>query len=720
MRLVTSATLTILAACFALSPCSRAATDTAPSSGYQVIMWVLGGIPADQDLFFRRLRDLNVTAIQIARGEQPDAALTHGFRFYVENIHRIGFLHEAHKVYEADWDGYTKTRDKRYLVRKPCLHDPGYLDQAKSILQEAARQYADGNPLLYDIGDECSITSFASPMDYCLSGYTLDRFRGWLKQQYGSLDALNAEWETEFAAWDDVQPMTTYEIKDRERTGSENYSPWADHRTFMDITYADTVDQFRRWLHEVDPKTPAGLEGTQMPAAFGGYDLWRLSHALDWVEPYDIGGSHAVFRSFLPAGTPTYATIFEHDATPASRRLWHLLLNGDRGAIIWCSSDWFDYKSPELAPQPWVAGMADLFAELGGPAAQAIMNAKRDRAQIAIHYSHPSIQAAWMIDSRVDGDTWPRRFSSYESVHSGITRVRNGWMKLIDDLGLQYDFVSAQQIAEGKLGGMGYKVLVLPESLAIGDEEAAQIKSYVRNGGTVIADFLPGVFDEHCKRRKVGVLDGLFGISRPGKGMLQQPETSDGVGFAMGKERVSLGPAELYVRLVMGKPAAMVNTSMVKRQGPAADNAPVIIERSMGKGRTVYLNLSPIDYPRNRLVGKGGDFRTIVGDLLSKSGVAPAVRVTGDRGAPVGCEVITYQGDGRRYVAIMRNPEYEVSDLGELGFTDNSRFEKPERLTVEFGDGAEVKELLSSRDFGKTDRVEVTLHPWKPMVLEVR
>ncbi len=719
MRLCFSTALGIMAFSMALLGCSRAADPApAPPVKYQVIMWVLDGVTDNQGLFFQRIRDLHVTAMQVDRGESPEVARQHGLDFYVENIHRIGFLHEAHKVYEDDWNGYTTTHDKRYLIRKPCLHDPAYLEKAKGILQGTARQYADLNPLLYDIGDECSITSFASPMDYCFSDYTLNAFREWLKQQYGSLERLNAEWETSFAMWSDVQPMTTYEIKDRESNPSENYSPWADHRTFMDITYAGTVDQFRRWLHEIDPKTPAGMEGTQMPAAFGGYDLWRLSHALDWVEPYDIGGSHAIFRSFLPPRTPTYATIFEHDAKPASRRLWHLLLNGDRGAIIWCSSDWFDYKSPELTPQPWVAGMSELFAELQGPAATAIMNAKHDRAKIAIHYSHPSVQAAWMIDSRADGDTWVRRFSSYESVHSSVARVRNGWMKLIEDLGLQYDFASSQQIAEGKLAELGYTALVLPESLAIGDEEAAQIKEFVRSGGTVVADFLPGVFDEHGKRRKAGILDGFFGVSRSAGGMVRLPETTAGVGFTVDKRHIPLGPAELGIRMVMGKPAAVVTTSLEDKT--IAENVPVVLERGLDKGRTVYLNISPIDYPKDRLVGKGGELRAIVGDIFSKAGIVPAVSVTGNQGAPVGCEVITYRGEGRRYVAIMRNPEYAVSELGELGFTDNALFEKPERLKVEFAQPVEVKELLSGREFARAESIDIALDPWKPVVLEVK
>jgi len=677
--------------------CSEQVPAQQPTGDYQVIMWVLGGIPDSADLYFRRLREAGITAIHISPGDSPDPAMSHGFGYYVENIHRIGFLHAAHAVYQADWNGYTTTRDKKYLIRKPCLHDPAYLEEAKRDIQGKVRPYAGRNPLLYDLGDECSITSFASPMDYCFSEHTLTEFRLWLHRQYGTLEKLNEEWETTFKSWDEVVPMTTYEIKDREKTGSENYSPWADHRTFMDITFAESWRKFRECVREVDPKTPVGIEGTQMPAAFGGYDLWRLSQVLDWVEAYDAGGAHGIWRSFMPPGAPIYATVFEHDPKYASRRLWHNLLNGDRGCIIWASSEWFDYESPELTPKPWVAGMGKLFTELRGPAAQAIMNAKRDVAPIAIHYSHPSIQVGWMLDSREDGDTWPRRFSSYEGVHSRITRVRNGWTKLIEDLGLQYDFVSTQQIMDGTLQKRGYKALILPQSMAIGDAEAAKIKEFAEGGGAVIADCLAGVFDEHGKRRGRGALDGFFGVGRPPKGMIGQPEQSFG---STPDGEIVLAPAE---RLV----GALNSDSSPVPTGP--------------RRNAYYLNISPIDYPKLRLEGKGGELRESIGAILAKVGVKPTIAVTAeDGGPPVGFEVITYQGNGCRYLAIMRNPEYEASDLGELGYGDNSRFEKPEKVQVHFGRAVEAKDLLANGDLGRQETLVVTVEPWKPTILEIR
>jgi hypothetical protein len=666
--------------------------DPAPlANDYNVIMWALGGIPENQDLYFQRLHDLHVTAIHVHPGESPDAALAHGIGFYLENIHRIAFLHEREPIYQADWDNYTRTHDKQYLVRKPCLHDPAYLASAKQDIQDKVRRFAAKKPLLYDLGDECSITSFASPMDYCLADRTLVAFRRWLREQYGSLEALNREWGTGFAAWDAVVPMTTYEMKDREKTGLENYAPWADHRTFMDITFAESWRKFREWVREIDPVTPVGLEGLQMPAAFGGYDLWRLSQVLDWIEPYDIGESHAIFRSFMP-GAPIYATLFEHDANAASRRLWHLLLNGDHGVIIWASSEWFDYNTPDLKPQQWVAGMADLFAELRGPAAQAIMHAKLDRAPIAIHYSHPSIQAGWMLDSREDGDTWPRRFSSYEAVHSRITRVRSSWCRLLEDLGYDYDFVSTQQILDGVLEKRGYKALILPESLAVGDGDAAAIERYAQSGGAVIADFLPGVFDEHAKRREGGALDSFFGVLRTAQsGMVSQPDRSL-------DEAGQLVAAEPWLR--------------------TADGAAVMaLDREVGKGRAVYLNLSPIDYSKLRLVGEGAAIREAAASVLAGCGIARDVTVTIDSGPPVGCEVITYRDGDTRYVAIMRRPEYRANELGEIGYTDNSRFEQPVEVKLTFERPVKAKELLSGRDLGEGREFTLELGPWKPVVV---
>src|SRR5574341_697405 len=184
---------------------------------YQVIMWSTGS-PRDESLWIDRLRELGFTAEQCTAGCNPAPFVAKSFGFYVENlVPELAFLHSRRTIYDADWQGYTTTRDKKYLIRKPCFHDEAYWATAKADIQRKASPYVSLQPLLYDLRDELSLGSFASPMDYCFGPHTLREFREWLKAQYGSLEALNREWETSFASWDRVEPMTTYEVKDRER-----------------------------------------------------------------------------------------------------------------------------------------------------------------------------------------------------------------------------------------------------------------------------------------------------------------------------------------------------------------------------------------------------------------------------------------------------------------------------------------------------------------------
>src|SRR4030095_1396416 len=96
-----------------------------------------------------------------------------------------------------------------------------------------ARNKARYNMDYYFVGDEGSLTSYGDPVDFDWSPQTLSGFRQWLKQEYGTLQKVNDEWHTSFSDWNGVVPYTTEEAR---RT--RNFAPWADHRTFMEITFA--------------------------------------------------------------------------------------------------------------------------------------------------------------------------------------------------------------------------------------------------------------------------------------------------------------------------------------------------------------------------------------------------------------------------------------------------------------------------------------------------
>jgi hypothetical protein len=154
----------------------------------------------------------------------------------------------------------------------------------------------------------------------------------------------------------------------------------------------------------LDNEAFCGLEGTQMPHAFGGYDYWKLLKSISWLEPYDIRSSRELVRSFAP-GIPVVSTAFERDKFKLSRKLWYLVLHGDKGVIIWP----FDRKMNNViikqAKKDFTLttigeAIKDVFWELRSGIPKLLTTAIRQHHPIAIHYSQASIQADWMFETK--------------------------------------------------------------------------------------------------------------------------------------------------------------------------------------------------------------------------------------------------------------------------------------------------------------------------------
>jgi len=682
---------------------------------YQAIMWSTGE-PKDQTLWFERLREMGCTAEECYRGKDSTPFVRSDFGFYVENlVPQLAYLHSRRKLYDEDFQGYTTTRDKKFLVRSPCLHDPDFWQEIKDYLQDLVRPHVANQPLLYNLQDELSIGSFASPMDYCFGAHTLLAFRQWLQEQYHSLDALNQEWETGFISWDEVVPMTTYEIKERERDALasgklENYSPWADHRQFMDISFAQALSRLRDLIREIDPNVPVGIEGTQMASAWGGYDLWQLAKVIDWVEAYDIANSHEIFRSFLPPHAPVLSTVFGSEFQRIRQYLWWSLLQGDRGCVIWDDEEsrCIEKTEDNLPLTERGKSLEPIFSELRD-IAPLIFQLQRIDDRIAIHYSQASIRAHWMFDSRADGDTWPRRFSSYEAKHSRYAHVRDSFVRIIEDLGLQYNFVSYEQIEQGELLESGYKILLLPQSVAMSQKECEQIKEFVQAGGIIIADNMTATMDKHCKRLPVGQLDELFGIRRNSADWKQKAET-----ISLPTTFQETEPLQVYeseIAVTSGKALYTV------------EDVSAVIENQVGKGCAIYLNLDMHDYGKYRLTPpKGKEYQELFHQLFQEAGVETIVKVLSatDNQSATCVEVWRYRGKDADYIALMRNPEFDAGSFSNIGYPDNAELESSETVQIILPEEKHVTDVRTGEEFGVTNKVTVELEPWSPIILGLR
>lgn len=465
---------------------------------YRIVMWQQ--YPPDR---WPALKQIGINAGQYVGRNKPPAGFVfnNDLQWYAENIatdfyaeyhrwrpdRRVNWsYYEAKELYKKDPAG------KEAFKRNPSLSDPVWLKKIHDRLVDVTRAQSPYRPIFYDLGDESGIADLSAYWDFDFSDHSLNEMRRWLKERYGALDALNRQWGTSFTAWERVTPETTNQAMKRT---DANFSSWADHKEWMDVAFARALKTGVDAIHSVDPSAYVGIAGAQMPG-WGGYDYARLTEVLNFFEPYDIGNNIEIIRSIAP-GTPVVTTSFARG--PSERhRIWYELLHGARGQILW--DDKFEFVNSDGTIGPRGAETKPYYTELRGGLAALLINSERQSDPIAIHYSQASFRTDWMLHHQPKGDAWVNRTASSERLDSDFLRLRESYCRLVEDLGLQYDFVSYLQLEAGVLGRRGYRVLILPDSNSLSEREAEAIRDFVGRGGIVVTTSEPGVFDEHSRR----------------------------------------------------------------------------------------------------------------------------------------------------------------------------------------------------------------------------
>ena len=522
----------LLFVCFTLAACATAADASSTlrpwGDRYRVILWCGDRVEQNRthtNALSAACRELGITTLMTWPGGDPAQWQKAGFDYYVENLVSPGLCLKFRSSV-TDWDAFvtawSKHRRHGEFIRDYSLTDAAWRESTRVSVQQTAVRHAPFSPVLYDLRDELSITVSGNPFDYDFSPASLSDFRHWLAKRYPSLAALNAAWCTAYATWDEVTPFSTDEIKTRmaghvdaqgrspdwHAVRATRYSPhvvraepkrwhlapWCDFRSFMDDCLAETLADLRTHAQAVDPATPVGIEGTQMPSAWGGYDLWKLSRVLDWVEPYDITAARAVFGSFM-RGKPILATYGERDPVAVSRRMWHLLLEGDCGAILWWSEDLLEGSGDTLRLSAKGRALAPVVHEMQSPLARLLLRAERLTDPVAVHYSQASIQLAWLFESFADGATWPRRFSSFEAKHNRHAALRTELWQRLRESGWSPQFVSYEELEKNALAEHGFSACFLPDSFALSEREALALQRFAQTSGkSLLYTGEPGVF----------------------------------------------------------------------------------------------------------------------------------------------------------------------------------------------------------------------------------
>ncbi|HLZ41068.1 MAG TPA: beta-galactosidase [Candidatus Sulfotelmatobacter sp.] len=438
-------------------------------------------------------------------------------------------------------DGRYAAQDGQPIVSQAapgyCFDHRGVRKAVLDFFQEVAR-HASASPAFYgwDLWSEPAALNWArigyksEPM-FCYCPSSLERFRSWLKNRYGSLDRLNEAWHRTFTDWSQVEPprygtiltytdfmdwRVYYGYKLAEDLKMRNDAVKAIDHGHVTTSHAPNPSPLVRTL--ADPYDPTDDYLMKDSVDFFGTSFYPKLTAVEhnWtlerqVLAMDLTSSMTAGRGFyvgeLQSGYGVHGTVIGSPVTPNDLEMWTwgMVSRGARAI------NYYAFYPMNAGYESGGYGMINLDGSLtersrrAGKVAQQIeenadllLQSRPERAELAIVFS-PLTPLLGGYDEE----------GSRTAMHKAVA----GYHRMFFERNLPVDVVSARELAQDNL--QQYKLIIVPYPLMLTDEEANILKEYVSNGGHLFVEARPGWVDErgHAESKVPGFgWDEVLGV----------------------------------------------------------------------------------------------------------------------------------------------------------------------------------------------------------------
>ena len=488
-----------------------------------------------------------------------------------------------------------------------CVCAPTYRDAARGIARALAERYRHHPALaMWHVHNEYGTT--------CYCTFAAERFRGWLRERYGSLDRLNEAWTTAFwsqryAEWADIEPprATQYLV---------NPTQYLDYRRFWsDELLAAYLDQkavlrehsaapittnfvfggwvpvnHARWAAEVDVVAidhypdQAGI-GAEEQTAFGA-DLARA-----WA-----GGKPWLLMEQAAGGLNTGERWHTKEPGRMARHSLSHVARGSRGALF------FQWRASR--------GGAEMYHSAMVPHAGADSARFREVAQLGSVLPRLTEVAGSTVVAEVailwDAECWwamqgTHLPSSLDYLAAVRSAHRHFW-----HADVTVDFAAPDADLSS------YRVVVVPSLYLVSDEAAANLAAYVESGGQLVVGYFSGIVDPDVRVR-LGGYPGAF-AELLGVRVEEFHPLSGEVALASG------GRGRVWSEDVEAVAAEVVD----RYAGGVLDGKPAVTRRQVGAGTAWYVSTELDDDTAadlvTRLVGAGRSAGELVETVRRRDG----------------------------------------------------------------------------------------------------
>ena len=370
----------------------------------------------------------------------------------------------------------------------------------------------------WDLWSEPHIINWAN-IDYvanaqfCYCPSTQARFRVWLREKYGTLDALNTAWHRGFEEWEDVSPPRFSTIL--------SYTDYLDWKTFIYEKLASDLRMRYDAVREGDPEnvitSHAAVSSIIISPHMGvgatddflmaetvdyyGVSLypkhnhpdrhwpaWRVMNMMDFARSANRN-NEGWYVGELQAGKGTIALIVSDPVTPGDHRvwIWSAIAKGAKAVNIYAyypMSSGYESGGYGLVNQDGslteravrageLAGIVDRNQEL-------FLNSQPVPAEVAIVYN-PLSQMVGGAQRRADHPM---------AHHNSLI----GYYRVFAENNIPVDFIHRKELESGDLSQ--YKLVILPWSLMLTQQAADGLKQFVADGGFAVGEARIGWNDD--------------------------------------------------------------------------------------------------------------------------------------------------------------------------------------------------------------------------------
>lgn len=488
--------------------------------------------------------------------------------------------------------------ERNYDVTDPdhSLANPVIREVLRDRIALQAGQSAPLRPWWYSIGSENNYRG-----EFGFSPYGLEYYRGFLERRYGTIEDFNREHGTGYAAFAEVP---------RQRGNGPSIPALIDSRLCMEDEWAALHGFLGDEIRKIDPEARVGAESSVIGqdtnvGIFGNIErifgnIERMMESVDVWAPYSIYGDQLRSLAADDQMTSHWWGSY-YNGPPHAGLIWDWLIQGRINFSQW----WLAFGglgtegifNENLTYRDYFKNLLPDLQEIHGGLGMLLAGADVISDQeVVVHYSRESYHASQSSSIPVSTDAAVRSLQQY-----GLNARSQ-----------DYRYTTANLVDQGKLMAPRARLLFLPGALCLSEEEARGIRKFVREGGTVVADVMPGVFNQFGRRLPEGRLDDVFGAAVSGKSAMVAIGGHTVAGTLWGRAvafnlKQSVGDA--HVRTTVGRALGLVR------------DIPVVIHHDYGDGRAILLNFD---------LGRESSVTREVFDMaLDVAGVSEKYRLSG-------------------------------------------------------------------------------------------